>query len=55
MKPFLVKWKGFDKPEETSAASLKGFPELTKAFRAKSRKRASDGQEGMYLNDTVIL
>jgi hypothetical protein len=36
---YLVKWKGFDKPEETSAASLKGFPELTKAFRAKSRKR----------------
>ena len=34
----LVKWKDFDKPEETTYQSIKGFPELIKEFRARTRK-----------------
>ena len=32
---YLVRWKGYDQPTETSAASLRGFPELLRAFRKK--------------------
>ena len=35
---YNVRWKGYDKPSETSAASLKGFPKLIRTFLTKKNR-----------------